>query len=118
MRIFEYQLGTINKKTKMKPTEILTWLNSVLDKPIPKIVADHLIINIGSSQEKSENHSKHNPKNKEEAYCHQLEHDLKLCFSMSQMIHRKDDFEKKKLFQDALNTIKIRIESYEQTKYS
>ena len=101
----------------MKPTEILNWLNSVLDKPLPKIVADHLLINIGQ-EIKVEGHSKHNPKNKEEAYCHQLEHDLKLCFSMSQFIHRKDDYEKKKEFQNALNIMKTHIELYEQTKYS
>jgi len=62
--------------------------------------------------------SKDAPKNKEEAFCHQIEHDLKLCFSMSQFIHRKDDYEAKKRFHDALNVIKIQIASYEATKYS
>jgi hypothetical protein len=62
--------------------------------------------------------SKHNPKNKEEAFCHQIEDDLKLCFSMAQMIHRKDDYEKKKEFQKALDIVKMRIATYEQNKYT
>jgi hypothetical protein len=62
--------------------------------------------------------SKYNPKNKEEALCHQLEHDLKVCFSMSQFIHHKDDYEKKKEFQKALDIVKMRIATYESTNYS
>jgi hypothetical protein len=77
-----------------------------------------LFVTIHGGDKEEKETGKHNPKNKEEAYCHQFEHDLKLCFSMSQMIHRKDDYESKKRFQDALSILKTHISSYEQTRYT
>jgi len=37
----------------MKNTEILNWLNSVLETPLPKKISDHLLINIGDKSHAS-----------------------------------------------------------------
>ena len=64
--------------------------------------------------------SKLEPKNREEAFCHQFADDVKLCLSMSQLIQpgRKDDINRFREFQAALDTLKTHIKSYEQLKYA
>lgn len=61
--------------------------------------------------------SKQAPKNREEAFCYQLEDDVKLLFSLSQLIHRKDSFNERKPFYDALEQLKTHIKSLEELKY-
>lgn len=57
------------------------------------------------------------PKNREEAFAHQFKDDVKLLFSLSQLINRVDSYEERKPFYDALETLKIHIKTLEQLKY-
>ena len=61
--------------------------------------------------------NKHEPKNREEAFTYQFEDDIKVLRTLSQLIHRKDSFEQRKPFYDALETLKAHIQSLEQLKY-
>lgn len=57
------------------------------------------------------------PKNREEAFTYQFEDDVKLLYSLSQLIRRKDNFEERKPYYDALEILKGHIQSLEQLKY-